>query len=68
MKTTDPVFRQRGHSTSINPLLSKNNSKKKENIWLKIPDLTKKRQAGRLTVGGNITSTLTGAWPSRVSC
>jgi hypothetical protein len=28
LKTTDPTFRQRGHPTSTNPQLSKNNQRK----------------------------------------
>jgi hypothetical protein len=60
LKTMDPTFRQRGHPTSTNPQLSKNNEREKGKNWSRAPDgcLTP-RQTGRLTVGHNITLTLT---------
>jgi hypothetical protein len=60
LKTTEPTSRQRGRRTSTNPQLSKNNSRQKGKTWSWVPDrcLTP-RQTGRLTVGRNITLTLT---------
>jgi hypothetical protein len=60
LKTTDPTSRQRGRSNSTNLQLSKNKQREKEKNWSRVPDgcLTP-RQTGRLTVGRNITLTLT---------
>jgi hypothetical protein len=60
LKTTDPTSRQRGRPTSTNPQLSKNNEKEKRRSWSLVPDgcLTS-RQIDRLTIGYNITLTLT---------
>jgi hypothetical protein len=58
MQITDPSSRQRGRFTSTNPQLSK----KKLTNWSRVPDgcLTPGR-TGRLTVGRNITLTLSGS-------
>jgi hypothetical protein len=60
LKTKDPSFRQRGRPTSTNLQLSTNNQREKRENWSWVPDgcLTP-RQTGRLTVGRNITLTLT---------
>jgi hypothetical protein len=61
LKITDPTSRQRGHPTSTNPQLSKDNQREKGNNWSQVPDgcLTP-RQTGRLNVGHNIALTLKG--------
>jgi hypothetical protein len=60
LTTTDPTSRQRGHPTSTNSQLSKNNQSEMGKNWSRVPDgcLTPGR-TGRLTVGHNITLTLT---------
>jgi hypothetical protein len=60
LKTTDPISRQRGRSTSTHPQLPKNNQRERGKNWSRVPDgcLTP-RQTGRLTVGLIITLTLT---------
>jgi hypothetical protein len=60
LKTTDPTSRQRGCPTSTNLQLSKTNQREKGKNWPLVPDgcLTP-GQTGRLTVGHNITLTLT---------
>jgi hypothetical protein len=62
LKTTKPISRQRGRPTSTNPQLSKNNQRGDEKNWSRVPDgcLTPGR-TDRLTVGRNITLTLTSA-------
>jgi hypothetical protein len=57
---SDTSSRQRGRPTSTNPHLSKNNQREKGRNWWRVPDgcLTPRR-TGRLTVGRNITLTLT---------
>jgi hypothetical protein len=60
LKTTDPTSRQRGRPKTANPQLFKNNQGEKGNNWSRVPDecLTPGR-TGQLTVGHNITLTLT---------
>jgi hypothetical protein len=61
LKSTDPASHQRGRPTSTNPKLSKkNNQQKNGKNWSRAPDgcLTPGR-TGRLSVGRNITLTLT---------
>jgi hypothetical protein len=60
LKTTDPISRQKGHPTSTNPQLSKNNQREKGKNWLRVPDgcLTLGK-IGWLTVGRNITLIVT---------
>jgi hypothetical protein len=60
LKSTDPTARQRGHPTSTNPKLSKNNQRENGKNWSRVLDgcLTPGR-TGRLTVGRNVTLTLT---------
>jgi hypothetical protein len=60
LKTTDPTSRQRGHLTSRNPQLSKNIQREKRKNWPRFPDgCETPGRIGRLTVGRNITLTLT---------
>jgi hypothetical protein len=60
LKTTATTSRQRGHPTSRNPQLSKNNQREKVKNWSRVPDgcLTPGRTS-RLTVVRNIPLTLT---------
>jgi hypothetical protein len=60
LKITKPTSCQRGRPTSTNPQLSKNNQRESGKNWSQVPDgcLTQGR-TGRLTVGRNITLTLT---------
>jgi hypothetical protein len=60
LQSTDPSSRQRGHPTPTNPQLSKNDQREKGKNWSRVPDgcLTPRR-TGRLTVGRNVTLTLT---------
>jgi hypothetical protein len=62
LQITDPSSRQRGCPTSTSPQLSKNNQREKGKNWSRVSDrcLTPRR-TGRLTVGRNITLTLTWA-------
>jgi hypothetical protein len=58
LKTTDPTSRQRGHPTSTNPQLSKNNQREKGKNWSRVPDgCLAPGQFGQLTVGRNVTLT-----------
>jgi hypothetical protein len=60
LKITDPTSRQRGRPTSTNPQLYQNNQREKEKNLSRVPDVCLiQRQTGRLTVGRNITLTLT---------
>jgi hypothetical protein len=60
LKTTDSTSRQRGRPTSTNPQLPKNNTRKEEKNWSRVPVwcLTP-RKTGRLAVSANITLALT---------
>jgi hypothetical protein len=58
LKTTDQTSHQRGHPTSTNLQLSKNNQREKGKNWSGVPDgCLIPRRTGRLTVGRNITLT-----------
>jgi hypothetical protein len=60
LKSTDTTSRQRGHPTSTNSKLSKNDQRENGKNWSRVPDgcLTPKR-TGRVTFGRNTTLTLT---------
>jgi hypothetical protein len=59
LKTTDPTSHQSGRPTSTNLQMSKNNQREEKN-WPRVPDWCLiPGQMGRLSVGHNITLTLT---------
>jgi hypothetical protein len=61
LKCTDPTSRQRGRPTlnKLEPVKKNNQGDNAEN-WLRVPNgLLPQGQTGRLTVGRNITLTLT---------
>jgi hypothetical protein len=64
LKTTDPTSRQRGHPTSTNLQLSKNNQRKKGKNLSRVPDgCLSSGRTGRLADGLTLTLTLRGRAP-----
>jgi hypothetical protein len=60
LKSTDPTSRQRRRPTSTNTKLLKNNQRENGKNWSRVPDeCLIPRRTGRLSVGRNITLTLT---------